>query len=520
MRCFNININPLTGIKKRINCTFKPKNSLPKMVVKHQYLDLHQQNIPPLHNFNVEYAANVNSKSNWLSNKVLIVIISIIIALTFIWWLTNSNASIRSISFTSTSSELTNNLVILTEIIPLEIQTALPKISNTSIAEYSLPKLPWLHLRIQSGDTLASIFQKHKLKQLYQVTQIEHTKQLRQLKINQELHIKHDVEKVQDLILTLNKTDELHIFRTEDKEFDSEIRPIGRTTKIVTIHGIVETTLSAAIEKVGLSNQQLNKLMDIFIYDIDFERDIQVGDQFSVIYKQHQFGKDIEEGDILVAEFINQNKLYQALRYTNKAGNTDYYTPAGDSLQKISLLTTPVTDYKRLSSRFGMRKHPVSGRKQLHTGVDYSAVRGTPIIAAGDAKIKFLGRKGGYGKVIILEHGSRIKTLYAHMSKFVKGLKIGTEVSQGEIIGYVGMTGRTTGPHLHYEVLIDNDYQNPLDFKQAFSLPIAEANQSHFFQKTKKLLAQLNEINQTSAPIKLAQSAVSMLKQHATDNNN
>ncbi|HHB92925.1 MAG TPA: M23 family metallopeptidase, partial [Thioploca sp.] len=353
-----------------------------------------------------------------------------------------------------------------------------------------------------------------KLKQLYQITQIEHAKYLRQLKINQELHIKHDVEKVQDLILILNKIEELHVFRTGAKEFESEIRPIGRTTKIVTIHGVVKTTLSAAIKQSGLSNKLLNKLMDIFVYDIDFERDIQIGDQFSVIYKQYQFGKDIEEGNILVAEFINQNKLYQALRYTDKAGNTDYYTPKGASLQKISLLTTPITDFKRLSSHFGMRRHPISGRKHMHTGVDYSAVPGTPIIAAGDATVKFLGRKGGYGKVIILEHDSRVRTLYAHMSKFVKSLKVGTEVSQGEIIGYVGMTGRTTGSHLHYEVLIDNDYKNPLDFKQAFSLPIIEP--SHFFQKTKKLLAQLNAINQASAPIKLAKSMTSTLKQHAT----
>ena len=513
MRYFNININPLTGIKKHINCTFKPQNSIPKMVVKHHYLNSHQQTTPPLHHFNVEYAAN--QKANWLNTKLLIAIISSVIALTFVWWLTNSNASIPL--FAPTNPILTNNLVtaIPTKIIPAEIPTKLPKIPDISITDHNSPKLPWLHLHIQSGDSLASIFKQNKLKQLYQITQVEHVEQLRKLKINQELHIKHDVYKVQDLILILNKTDELHVFRTENEEFESEIRPIGRTTKIVTIHGVVKTTLSAAVKQAGLSDQQLNKLMDIFIHDIDFERDIQIGDQFSAVYKQHQFGNDIEEGEILVAEFINQNKLYQALRYTNQAGDTDYYTPTGASLKKISLLTIPITDFKRLSSHFGKRKHPVSGRRSLHTGVDYSAVRGTPIIAAGDAKIKFLGRKGGYGKVIILEHDSRVRTLYAHMSKFVKNLKVGTEVSQGEIIGYVGMTGRTTGPHLHYEVLIDNDYKNPLDFKQAFSLPIAK--QSHFFQKTQKLLAQLNAIKKASAPIKLAQSTTSMLKQHATD---
>ncbi|MDM8569096.1 M23 family metallopeptidase, partial [Thiotrichales bacterium HSG1] len=261
--------------------------------------------------------------------------------------------------------------------------------------------------------------------------------------------------------------------------------------------------LPAAAKQAGLSIQQLDRLMDIFVYNIDFKRDISIGDQFSVIYKIFQIENNIEEGVILAAKIINKGKTYKALRYSNGTGNAGYYTPTGASLKKISLLTAPIAKFKRLSSPFGIRKHPISGRSRLHTGVDYSASYGTPIMAAGDATIEFLGRKGGYGKVIVLEHDSRVKTSYAHMSKFAKNLKIGTEVSQGEIIGYVGKTGRSTGYHLHYEVSIDGKCKNPLDFDTPFSLPILK--QFHFVEKTKKLLVQLNNINKF--PTKLAHTS-------------
>lgn len=521
MPYFKVNVNPLTGIKNNINYTFKSKNSLPKMVVRHRFINSHPTTTLSLRNFSIEYGLNLHPKSTWLTPKLLIAIISSVMALTLIWWLNNSNASMSPMpdKFTPVS---TTNLIAVPLELPIEIPIKLPTIPIPSIEIPTVAKLPWLHIQVQTGNTLSTIFKEHNLNQVHQINQTEHAQQLRQLKINQELHIKHDGNgNVQNLILILNKTDELHVFRIRDKEFESEIRPIGKSTETVSVHGIIKTTLSAAAQQAGLSTQQLKRLMNIFVYNIDFERDIKVGDQFSVVYKQHQFGKDIEEGNILVAEFINSGKVYQALRYTDQNGNTDYYAPTGDNLQQISLLTVPITNFKRISSKFGERKHPISRRKHLHTGIDYSAERGTPIIAAGDAVVKFLGRKSGYGKVIVLEHNARVQTLYAHMLKFVKNLKVGDEVSQGEFIGYVGRTGRTTGPHLHYEVLIDDEYKNPLDFKTPFSLPIAETKYPHFVMKTKKLLAQLNAINKSLLPTKLVQSVPithkSLLQQHVAD---
>ncbi len=522
MSYFKININPLTGIKNNINYNiFKSKNSLPKMVVRHRFINSHHNTTQSSHNFSIEYGLNLYPQSSWLTPKLLIAIISFVIALTLNWWLNNSNASISPMSVKLIPVP-TNNLIAIPLELPNKIPIEIPiKLAPTPPIP-TVSKLPWLHLQVKTGNTLSTIFKQYKLKQVYQINQTEHAQQLHQLKINQELHIKHDDnDNVQDLILILNKTDELHVFRIGDKEFESEIRPIGKNTETVSVHGIIKTTLSAAAQQAGLSKQQLDKLMNIFVYNIDFESDIQIGDQFSLVYKQHQFGKDIEEGNILVAEFINNGKVYQALRYTDQNGNTDYYAPTGDNLQQISLLTAPITNFKRISSKFGKRKHPISHRRHLHTGIDYSAAQGTPIIAAGDATVKFLGRKGGYGKVIVLEHDARVQTLYAHMLKFVKTLKVGDEVSQGEFIGYVGQTGKTTGPHLHYEVLIDNVYKNPLDFKTPFSLPIAETKQPDFIMKTKKLLAKLNTINKSLLPTKLVQSVPithkSLLQQHVVD---
>ncbi|MBE9562537.1 MAG: hypothetical protein IMF12_06715, partial [Proteobacteria bacterium] len=320
MKYFRININPLTGITNRIKCTFKTENSFPEMIVKHRDLSPYYAS---LHKFNVKYRENFNVESTWFTTKLLIVIISSTIALTFIWWLNNSNASIPPVSSKLIPKVTSDSAPILIEI-PVEIPIKLPDF--TPIDNFPTIKLPWLHLHVKSGDTLSAIFKKNNLNNLYEVVQTEHSKQLRRLKINQELHIKYYNNNVKNLILILNKTDELHVFQTEYKEFESEIRPIGRTTKTLSIHGIVKTTFLDAAEQSGLSKQQSNKFIKIFAHHIDFEKNIKIGDQFSLFYKQYLFEDEIEEGAILAAEIINKGKTYQALRYTNKAGYTSYYT--------------------------------------------------------------------------------------------------------------------------------------------------------------------------------------------------
>ncbi|MDD5276420.1 MAG: peptidoglycan DD-metalloendopeptidase family protein [Methylovulum sp.] len=237
--------------------------------------------------------------------------------------------------------------------------------------------------------------------------------------------------------------------------------------RYISTHGIINTSLSAAGQKAGLSDELIMQLTNIFAWDIDFATKLRRGDQFTVVYENNS-----RTGEhIIAAEFVNQGKILTAVKYQDNDGNTNYYTPEGKVMRK-AFLSTPV-DFARISSHFDTnRKHPILNRIRAHKGVDYAARTGTPVKAAGDGEISFLGRKGGYGQVLIIKHGERYETLYAHLSKFKNGLHDGDAIKQGEVIGYVGQTGLATGPHLHYEFHVDGVHRNPetVDTRQASTL--------------------------------------------------
>ncbi|MDM8561630.1 M23 family metallopeptidase [Candidatus Parabeggiatoa sp. HSG14] len=505
------NVNPLIGSEQQIKCVFNPHRSFPFKIKGHDC--------------NIEYGLYLKPKkmNYWLSSKIVMMMLVTIIATMLPFWWLNSDASIEESLPTSKNILLktTNTLGInkLNLSVPTPVEKVekldLPIPTTAGIKELDLsnpeflpklPSLPWLHITVKPGDTLSRIFARYRLntKQLYKIIKLpKYAHKLRQLHINQELHVKQDINRnIEDIILILNKTNELHIYRI-DKEFKGEIRRIGVHTERVFVRGIVENSLSEAAKKIGLSETMLSNLAEVFQWDIDFDRQVQPGDQFNVIYEQFRLEGDIEEGDILAAEFVNKGQVYQALRYTSHSGSTEYYTPTGDSLRKISILNAPV-QYKRISSYFGDRKHPVLNRVHFHTGIDYAAPWGRPIVAAGEGTIKFLGRKGGYGKTIVLQHNTRLRTLYAHLWKFTEELKIGDEVAQGQIIGYVGQSGRATGPHLHYEILFDGEYQDPHLINSPISMPIPEKYQAYFFKKTQKLMTQLDTLKSLK-PTKVAQ---------------
>jgi murein DD-endopeptidase MepM/ murein hydrolase activator NlpD len=266
----------------------------------------------------------------------------------------------------------------------------------------------------------------------------------------------------------------------------------GQQTDTFTVHCKINSSLANLTDGQSLSKSLVSQFLKIFKSTIDIERKKQVDDRFSIIYR-----KEGEKSEILAAEFFNQGNIYSAIRYTNnRTKTTDYYTPTGERLQKISLLSNPVKKITRISSPFGMRKHPILRKYKLHTGIDYAAIWGTPIFAGGDATIKFLGRKSGYGKVITLEHHEQVISLYAHLAKFAKNLKVGDKVKQGEVIGYIGQSGRATGPHLHYEIKVDNKPVNPELFaKSSLTLKIAKKCQADFLKKSQVLTTKLDNLN-------------------------
>jgi len=250
--------------------------------------------------------------------------------------------------------------------------------------------------------------------------------------------------------------------RRDDDGFLSRdrARPVSRQT--VRAEGSIDSSLYLAGTRQGLPDGTLAELIRAFSFDVDFQRDIRKDDSFQVMYDRltDEDGELVNGGNILFASLTLSGKRKAIYRFTGDDGHTEYFDDKGRSAQK-ALMRTPI-DGARLSSGFGRRRHPVLGYTKMHRGVDFAAPRGTPIYAAGNGTIDYAGRRGSYGNYIRIRHNANYMTAYAHMKGLARGMRKGRRVSQGQVIGYVGTTGRSTGPHLHYEILRGNKQVNPL----------------------------------------------------------
>jgi murein DD-endopeptidase MepM/ murein hydrolase activator NlpD len=253
----------------------------------------------------------------------------------------------------------------------------------------------------------------------------------------------------------------IDVSRNEEGEYNaSEVeRPLVR--EVVTASGQIESSLFVAARDAGIPARVLAELIRVYSFDIDFQRDIWQGDKFELMYEQFrgENGDIVHEGEIFYAKLTLRDTETPLYRYETTAGNLDYFNSKGNSVRK-TLMRTPV-DGARLSSRFGKRKHPILGYTRMHAGVDFAAPTGTPIYAAGNGTVVQAGRNGGYGNYIRIRHNGTYQTAYAHLSKFARKTRKGARVKQGQVIGYIGTTGRSTGPHLHYEVLRNGRQINP-----------------------------------------------------------
>ncbi len=369
-------------------------------------------------------------------------------------------------------------------------------IAATIPAEEPTPSIDWHRETVKSGDNLSLIFKRAGLDDgdLHELmSSCKEAKQLKRIHPGQAIDFHIAKGKLQELRF---QTDQLSSanFRRDEKAFVAQTLTREPDLKPSYHEGTINSSLFLAGQNAGLSDSLIMEMANIFGWDVDFVLDIRQGDNFRVMYNEKFLdGKHIGNGPILAAEFTNKDKTFKAVRYTNQKGLSHYYTPDGDSMRK-EFLRTPV-DFARISSHFNLRrKHPVLNRIRAHKGTDYAAPRGTPIRAAGDGKVVHAGRKGGYGKAVIVKHGGAYKTLYAHMSKYGKGIRNGKRVKQGQIIGYVGSTGLATGPHLHYEFYVNGRVRNPVTVKlpKARSIPKAEA--ARFKELTKPMLAQMGDL--------------------------
>lgn len=349
---------------------------------------------------------------------------------------------------------------------------------------------------IKKGESLSGIFSKLNLskKDLHSITHANGLgKQFATIRPGKNLIVNTDFHGLlQQLIYQKNTIETLEATRNDDS-FDVKIisKPIER--RIANAQATINSSLFLDGKDAGLSDKTIMQLANIFAWDIDFALSLRKGDQFTVVYEElFVDGEKIDSGNIISTEFVSQQHSFTAVRFEDKQGNASYFTPEGKSMRK-AFLRTPV-DFARISSRFNLkRKHPVLNRIRAHKGVDYAAKTGTKIKTTGDGKIIFRGRKGGYGRVVIVQHGQKYSSLYAHMSKFQKKQKVGSRVKQGQIIGYVGKSGLASGPHLHYEFRVNGVHRNPLTVKLPHAEPIKDSLLAEFKKQTQPLLAQLDK---------------------------
>jgi murein DD-endopeptidase MepM/ murein hydrolase activator NlpD len=356
-----------------------------------------------------------------------------------------------------------------------------------------------LSLTVGRGDTMEKLFRKYSLDigHLMSIAQLDEARQrFRRIKPGDVFEVTHEQGKIISLYSKLDLTTALQIDREEDG-FTAQV--IDRPVELRKRHayGVIESSLFESAAQAGLSDKTIMNVAGIFAWDVDFILDIRSGDNYYVQYEEiWQDGEYVTDGEIIAAEFNNNGRQIQAIRFKDKNDVTDYFTPDGDSVRK-AFIRAPV-DFTRISSNFNPnRRHPILNTIRAHRGVDYAAPRGTPIKAAGDGKVIFRGTKSGYGKVVILQHGGNITTLYAHMSSFAAKARVGSRVRQGQTIGYVGMTGLATANHLHYEYRVNGVHRNPRTVALPDAEPIKSEYRQQFLAEAAPILDELEQFKKT-----------------------
>ena len=366
-----------------------------------------------------------------------------------------------------------------------EEEVATPNIKKNIDKEQFVEK----KIEILQGDTFVSILENlnFKQKKIYEIiSKIEETYDLKKIKTGEIISVFEnnfaEIKKIEFF-----KNNETIISVNLDKEINLNIIELTKNSFIESKEYTISESLFSDGIKNDVSSDILVKIIRLFSFDLDFQRDIRVDTVVSISY---EFDEIVETGrleynDIKYASIIIDGKQLEYFKFITDDGYVDYFNREGKNVKK-SILKTPL-DGARISSNFGMRKHPISGFNKMHKGVDFAAPTGTPIYAGGNGIVEYVGRNGGYGKYIRIRHNNGYKTAYAHLSNYRKGISKGVRVNQGEVIGYVGSTGNSTGPHLHYEIIYQNKHINPLKLKLP-SGKILEGKELEKFKEEYKII--------------------------------
>jgi len=340
---------------------------------------------------------------------------------------------------------------------------SLENTSDLLLAEIDPLESQWTQLEVQPGDNLSALFTKVGLsaQDLYRVLNSnDEAKVLNRLYPGYKLsfHIPEPGKLAQ--LQVLKSPMDGYLFTLNNNSFDVE--SILRVPEIVPVvtNGNINDSLFMAGQRAQIPAVTIMEMADVFGGVIDFMLDPRPGDDFSIIYEEKYLeGEFVGHGDIIGAQFTNQGRKHIAVRYKDQNGEVGFYNPEGESMRK-AFLRNPL-DVVRISSNFNLnRKHPILNTIRAHKGTDYAAPRGTPVRATSDGEVTWAARNGSFGKLVVIKHRGQFETKYAHLNEYASGIKKGSKVRQGQVIGYVGTTGGSTGPHLHYEFLVNGVHQD------------------------------------------------------------
>jgi len=358
------------------------------------------------------------------------------------------------------------------------------------------PVIEWQTHEVSRGDTLGRIFSRNAVAIGLASRIVQHDAGATLKKLmpghvmslgfrqgGELVQLRYQLSRMEEIVLTLEDA--------EVATVDQRRIPTGTRERMAS--QTIGSSLFGAASKAGLSDRLVMELASVFGWDIDFALDIRSGDHFSILYEElFRDGRSIGTGDIIAAEFVNDGEVFRAVRHVDDDGNKEYFDLDGNNLRG-TFLKTPMR-ISRITSGFSKRRyHPVLKKWRAHRGVDYGAPTGTPVLATGDGRVHHIGRKGGYGNTVVLKHGGQYSTLYAHLSRFGKGLNRGSRIKQGDVIGYVGATGLVTGPHLHYEFRVNGQHRNPLTYETPRARPIAERYRENFLAMARDRISQLTD---------------------------
>ena len=357
---------------------------------------------------------------------------------------------------------------------------------------------PWELIEIVKGDSLVRIFKRLDLDsaQAITISKLRGAKLLSNLRPGPYLKIRRDGD---DLLSLQYQPDSAHYLRVESANDYYQAEMVKRKFQVKQREAVIEIadSLYQSAHRAQLPDSVTYHLAGIFEWQVDFSTDIRKGDLLTLVYEERFLDeKKVGNGPILAASLETGGNTYYAIRHTLNDGSEQYYTSDGKSLRG-TFLRAPIANPRVTSSFSYKRLHPVLKIRRPHLGVDYGAARGTPVIATADGKVLRASRKGGYGKTIIIRHGQRYHTLYGHLSRYAKGIRKGKLVKQGQVIGYVGTTGLSTGPHLHYEFHVDGKPRNPRNFKSPRTASVNSKEKPAFIKHANDWVSRLESIYQT-----------------------